>query len=89
MVRTMFLENGLSEGFWTKAVNTSCYIQNHVFLWLILKKTPYELWKGRKPNICYFHVFGSKCYILNTKDTFSKFDSKADNGVFLGYSTTY
>ena len=29
------------------------------------KKTPYELWKGRKPNVMYFRIFGSTCFILN------------------------
>ena len=32
-------------------------------------------------------VFGCKCFILNTKDNLRKFDSKADDGIFLGYST--
>ena len=56
------------------------------FLRPIIKKTPYELWKGRKPNISYFHIFGSKCFILNTKDKLSKFDPKSDLDVFLRYS---
>jgi hypothetical protein len=31
-------------------------------------------------------VFGSKCFILNTKDYLTKFDPKSYEGVFLGYS---
>ncbi|RVW95452.1 hypothetical protein CK203_028682 [Vitis vinifera] len=54
----------------------------------ILKKTPYELWKNKKPNISYFKVFGCKCFILNTKDNLGKFDAKSDVGIFLGYSTS-
>ena len=55
----------------------------------LLKKIPYELWKGRKPNISFFHAFGCKCYILNNdKNNLEKFDSKADEAIFLGYSTT-
>ena len=53
-----------------------------------MKKTPYELWKDRKPNISYFKIFGCKCYILNTKENLGKFDAKTDIGVFLGYSST-
>ncbi|GJU07813.1 retrovirus-related pol polyprotein from transposon TNT 1-94 [Tanacetum coccineum] len=49
-------------------------------------KTPYELLKGRKPNLNYFKVFGSKCFILNTKDYLTKFNPKSYEGVFLGYS---
>ena len=83
----MLLESGLSKGFWAEAVNTTCYIQNHVFIRPIIKRTPYELWKGRKPNISYFHIFRPECSILNTKDKLSKFDPKYDPGIFLGYSS--
>ena len=52
-----------------------------------LNKTPCELWNGKTPKISYFRVFGCKCYILNMKDHLHKFDCKADEGVFLSYST--
>ncbi|GKD28112.1 retrovirus-related pol polyprotein from transposon TNT 1-94 [Tanacetum coccineum] len=53
---------------------------------LSLEKTPYELFKGKKPSLEYFKVFGSKCFILNTKDYLTKFDPKSTKGIFLGYS---
>ncbi|GKB75238.1 hypothetical protein Tco_0942133 [Tanacetum coccineum] len=34
----------------------------------------------------YFRVFGSKCFILNTKDYLTKFDPKSYEGVFYDYS---
>ena len=46
----------------------------------------YELFKGRRPNISYFHQFGCTCYILNNKFYLKKFDAKAQRGIFLGYS---
>ena len=52
----------------------------------ILKKTPYELYKGKKPNISYLRVFGCKCFILNNgKDSFGKFNAKDNEAIFLGY----
>jgi len=52
-----------------------------------LKKTPYELWKGKRPNIGYFHPFGGKCFVHNNgKDNLGKFDPISDEGIFLGYS---
>ena len=48
--------------------------------------TPYEIWKGKRHNFGYFHVFGSMCYILNDREHLGKFDSKSDQGVFLGHS---
>ena len=74
--------------FWAEAVNTSCYISNRVFKRPILNKTHYELWNNRKPKISYLRVFGCKCFILNTKNNLEKFDSKADEGIFLGYFTS-
>ena len=49
-------------------------------------KTPYEIWRGKKPNLSHFHIFGSKCYILNDREHLGKFDSKSYEIVFLGYS---
>ena len=57
-------------------------IVNRVFVAKKKCETPYELWKGRVPNIGYFKVFGCKCFILNTKDKLGKFDTKADIGIF-------
>ena len=43
----------------------------------------------QKPNLCYFRVFGCKCFIHNNgKDNLEKFYAKSDEGIFLGYSTT-
>ena len=52
------------------------------------KKTPYELWRGKKPVVKYFRIFGSDCYILRDRDNLEKFDAKSDKRYFLGYSST-
>ncbi|GJS64298.1 gag-pol polyprotein [Tanacetum coccineum] len=51
-------------------------------------KTPYELLRGRKLNVKYFHVFGSLCYPTNNRDDLGKMKPKADIGIFIGYSET-
>ena len=89
MARTMLCEGNLPKYFWAKAVNTACDILNRVLIRPILKKTPYELWNERRPNVNYFHVFGCKCFILNNgKSNLGKFDAKSDEGIFLGYFTS-
>ena len=65
MVRTILCENNLPTYFWAEAISMSCYISNKCFIRPILKKTPYELWMGRKPNINCFHAFSHQCFILN------------------------
>ncbi|GJT32817.1 retrovirus-related pol polyprotein from transposon TNT 1-94 [Tanacetum coccineum] len=86
MSRTMLNEQSLPQKFWCNAVDTSTYILNRILIRAILGKTPYKLLKGRKPTLDYFRVFGSKCFILNTKDYLTKFDPKSYEGIFLGYS---
>ena len=82
------MKKNLPKYFWVETINTSCYVLNRILLRLILTKTPYELWKNKKPNISYFKIFGCKCFILNTKNNLGKFDAKSDVGIFLGYSTS-
>ncbi|GJR12025.1 retrovirus-related pol polyprotein from transposon TNT 1-94 [Tanacetum coccineum] len=86
MTRTMLNEQSIPQKFWCNAVDTSTYILNRILIRPFLGKTPYELFKGKKPSLEYFKVFGSKCFILNTKDYLTKFDPKSTEGIFLGYS---
>ncbi|GJZ28706.1 retrovirus-related pol polyprotein from transposon TNT 1-94 [Tanacetum coccineum] len=86
MSRTMLNEQLLPQKFWCNTVDTSKYILNRILIRVILGKTPYELLRCKKPTLYYFRVFGSKCFILNTKDYLTKFDPKSFKGVFLGYS---
>ncbi|KAL8156098.1 hypothetical protein AgCh_001257 [Apium graveolens] len=52
----------------------------------ILDKTPYELLKKKKPNIGYFKIFGSKCFVLKIIGNDGKFNAKSYEAIFLGYS---
>ena len=45
--------------FWAEAMNTACYIHNRVTQRKGTSATLYEIWRGRKPTVKYFHVFGS------------------------------
>jgi len=87
MARVMIHSKNLAQHFWGEAVNTTCHIINRVYLRLETNKTPYEIWRGKKPTVKYFRTFGSKCYILYDRENLGKFDPKSDEGIFLGYST--
>ncbi|GKA84264.1 retrovirus-related pol polyprotein from transposon TNT 1-94 [Tanacetum coccineum] len=86
--RTMLIFSRLPEFLWAEAVATTCFTQNRSIIHTRYNKTPYELLRGRKPNIAYFHVFGSLCYPTNDRDDLGKMKPKADIGVFIGYSET-
>jgi len=83
----MIHSKNLAQHFWGEAVNNACHIINRVYLRPETNKTPYEIWRGKKPTVKYFRTFGSKCYILRDRENLGKFDPKSDEGIFLGYST--
>ena len=83
--RTMLDEAKLPTYFWAEAVQTACFTQNAT---LINRhgKTPYEMIKSKRPNLKYLHIFGCKCFVLKTHpEQLSKFELKADEGIFVGY----
>ncbi|GJZ32810.1 retrovirus-related pol polyprotein from transposon TNT 1-94 [Tanacetum coccineum] len=84
--RTMLNGSVLSKHFWTEVVRIACYTQNRSIIVKRHDKTPYEIFRERIPDISYFHVFGCPVFIHNHKDHLGKFDAKADDGYFLGYS---
>jgi hypothetical protein len=87
MARSMLAKYNVSDSYWAEAINTACHSSNRLYCHKLLKKTPYELLIGRKPNISYFRVFGCKCYILRMGSRLSKFEKKCDEGFLLGYSS--
>jgi hypothetical protein len=53
-----------------------------------LRTSPqHELLTGKKPNVSYFRVFGSKCFILVKRGRKSKFAPKVVEGFLLGYDS--
>ena len=70
--------------FGPKQSTRLCHASNRLYCHRFHNKTPYELLIGRKLNISYFRVFGCKCYILKKGTRLSKFQSKCDEGFFLG-----
>ncbi|GKA40088.1 integrase, catalytic region, zinc finger, CCHC-type containing protein [Tanacetum coccineum] len=69
---------------WAEAIFAACFTQNRSIIHKWYNKTPYELLRGRKPNVEYFHVLGSLCYPTNDRDDLGKMKPKADIGIFIG-----
>ena len=61
LARTMLNKYDVPKYFWADAVSTACYVLNRMLIKPILKITPYELFKGRKPNVTHLKIFGCKC----------------------------
>ncbi|GKC05077.1 retrovirus-related pol polyprotein from transposon TNT 1-94 [Tanacetum coccineum] len=84
--RTMLIFSKAPEFLWPEAIATAYFTQNHSIIHTRHNKAPYELIHGRKPNVQYFHVFGSLCYRTNNRDDIGKMKPKADIGIFVLYS---
>ncbi|GJT21547.1 retrovirus-related pol polyprotein from transposon TNT 1-94 [Tanacetum coccineum] len=86
VIRKMLAGSIFSKQYWTEVVTTVCYTQNRSIIVKRHLKTPYEIFRGRLPNISFLYVFGCLIYIHNHKGYVGKFDEKADDDYFLGYS---
>ena len=83
----MLCENNLPKYFWEEVINTACYVINRVSIRSLLSKTPYEHYKGRKPNVSHLRSFGCKYFILNNgKHPIGKMHAKSDEAIFMGYA---
>jgi hypothetical protein len=82
----MLNDSKLSDIFWGQAMHTSIHILNKGLIKSNIDKTPYELCKGILTNVNHFKVFGSECYIKREDKKIAKFDSRVDEGIFVGYS---
>ena len=80
MARSMLAEFNSPPFLWAEAVSTACHSSNRLYFRKGLKKTPYEILTGNKPNISYFRVFGCKCFYLIKGVRLSKFQAKNIGG---------
>ena len=84
--RTLMMEKSFALKYWREVVSIVVYTLNRVQVKKGTHLTPFELWYGYSPNVKYFKVFGSKCYILKDFRN-GELDAKSEEGIFLGYST--
>uniref|UniRef100_A0A2N9EKF5 Integrase catalytic domain-containing protein n=1 Tax=Fagus sylvatica TaxID=28930 RepID=A0A2N9EKF5_FAGSY len=65
MVRSMMAQANLPISFWGDALLTAAYILNRVPFQSV-SSTPYELWKGKKPNLEHLRPWGSASFVHST-----------------------
>jgi len=90
--RTMLIDANLPEALWAEAVSTSVYILNRRPSKVKDNVTPFEKFTGKKVTLKHMRKFGAEAYVHIPKSARTKFDSKAEKVVFIGYngySTNY
>ncbi|KAJ9547435.1 hypothetical protein OSB04_019978 [Centaurea solstitialis] len=85
MVRSMMCHSTLPISFWGHALETAAHILNRAPTKSVEKK-PYELWKGKKPNISFLRIWGCEVYVK--RPTSEKLKPKSDKCFFVGYPRT-
>lgn len=82
----MLHAKGLPLTLWSEAVNTAVYTLNRVGTSSSQdKRTPYELWVGKKPDLEHMRIFGSEGYAHIPKQFTQKFDKRSRRVILLGY----
>jgi hypothetical protein len=77
-------ESNLRNPFWAEAVNTANYLRNRLPTKSLDGRTPYEVWTDKIPDISHFRVFGARVFYLDQE--LEEFDSRGQEGIFLGYA---
>jgi hypothetical protein len=84
MINAIILNAKLSFNFWGEALLTACHVHNRIPS-RKFKVSPYELWKGRKPNQGYLRVWGCLAFYRVTDPKRTKLGPRAIKSVFVGY----
>lgn len=85
MVNSMLSYSGLSEGFWGEAMLTACYLLNRI-PGKSNKKTPYELWHKRAPNLNFIKVWGCRAVVRLTEPKRKTLGERGIDCIFIGYA---
>lgn len=84
--KAMLFDAELPKIYWAEAVATATYLINRSPAAGLKGKTPEEAWTGQRPDLKHLRVFGCKAYIHVSKSQRLKWDPKAEEMLFVGYS---
>lgn len=86
MGRCSLLDSKLPNTLRNYAGQTVAYVRNRCYS-RQTKKTAYELFTGKEPNISKMLKFGSVCFVYKHLDK-RKLDPNCEQGIFVGYDSS-
>lgn len=87
MSRCLLAEAKVDKKYWPEIVCAATYLKNRTLSSTVEKKTPYEIFFGKKPDVSNLRLYGSKVFVRKPEHKrTSKWDKKADMGILIGYS---
>ena len=84
--RSMLHAAGLPLQFWEYAVMTAVYLRNRSPTKALTDATPYEAWRGDKPDLSHLRVFGCRAYMHLDKTKRNKIQPRSIPVIFVGYA---
>lgn len=85
--RCLLAEAKIDKCYWPECINTAAYLGNRLLANTKIKKTPYEIFFNRKPDISNLKLYGSKAFVRIPEECrTSKFNPKAVKGILVGYT---
>ena len=85
--RSMLHAAGLPLDFWEYAVAVAVYLRNRSPTKALAEATPYEAWRGEKPDLSHIRVFGCAASMHLGRARRSKLQPRATPVIFVGYAT--
>ena len=61
-IRALMLSTGIPQNLWAEVAATATYLRNRIPSRANQGKTPYELWRGKQPNLSHLRVIWCDAY---------------------------
>jgi hypothetical protein len=87
MARSLLKAKKVPGEFWGEAVSTVVFILNRSPTKSVDRKTPFEAWHGRKPDVHFMRMFGCVVHVRETRPGLKKLDDRSRPMIFVGYPT--
>lgn len=85
MAKSLLKSKSMPSYFWGEAVTTVVYLLNHAPTKSIIRKTPYEAWFQRKPNVHHSRTFGYLVHVKPVTPFPKKLADQSTPMILLGY----
>lgn len=87
MARCLLSEAQVHKCYWPEIICAAAYLKNRTLANTIERKTHYEIFFKKKPDVKHLRVYGSRVFVRKPEQKrSSKWDKKADMGILLGYN---
>lgn len=84
MTRSFLKGANMPSHLWAEAVRHSVYVLNKLPTRILASKTPYEAWKGKKPDLRHIKLLGYVVFMKIPQVHVKKLDNRSKAVVYLG-----